>query len=353
MKHSFSRIWSVFFTLCFFLIFTLALGSRVSSGANIFGFGDDKEKKSSETESKAKKSDGSSKFKFPPPPAGPKKRIAVSRFLPHGKFKAVYGGWDIGGGLAAQLVTALVQSGHFIVVERAELANVLREQIMGKQKIVSKGTAAQVGRILGAQLLVRGSVTEFEQEAGGMGLNVGIPLPGLGGLKLGGETVSGHVAIDLRLIDTTSGQIIQSHRAVGKSSKSGVAVNISTQSVVLGGDAFKKTPLGLAVRQAIEQAVLKIIQTMEKVPWEARVIKVSGSKVYINAGSRSQIKVGDTFKVVSPGEALVDPDTKLTLGYINQQEVGTIRIVAVQPKFSIAEATSSEPLKRGYILRTK
>lgn len=73
-----------------------------------------------------------------PGPTGPKKRIAVAKFDAAGAFMAHYGGWDIGGGLAAQLTTALVNSGHFIVVERAELTPVLREQDMAMQKIVSK-----------------------------------------------------------------------------------------------------------------------------------------------------------------------------------------------------------------------
>lgn len=65
-----------------------------------------------------------------PDPTGPKKRIAVAKFDAAGAFLAQYGGWDIGGGLAAQLTTALVNSGHFIVVERAEFTLVLREQEM-------------------------------------------------------------------------------------------------------------------------------------------------------------------------------------------------------------------------------
>jgi hypothetical protein len=46
-------------------------------------------------------------------------------------------------------------------------------------------------------------VTEFEQRAGGGGLRIGVGLPGIGG-AIGGNSVTGHVAIDLRLIDTTT-----------------------------------------------------------------------------------------------------------------------------------------------------
>lgn len=348
MKVSAIRI-AVIFLFVVTCVYVDGAISSADAAFNLFGLGE-KESPDSKTDEGERKEVARS---LPSPTEGPKKRIAVVRFLPHGKFKAAYGGWDIGGGLAAQLVTALVKSGHFIVVERAELSSVLREQIMGKQQIISKGTAAKVGRVLGAQLLVRGSVTEFDQETGGGGLNVGVPISGFGGLKLGGETVSGHVAIDLRLIDTTSGQIIQSHRAEGRISKSGVAANITAESVTFGGDAFKKTPLGLAARKAIEDAVRKIIQTMEKVPWEARAVRVIGEKVYINAGSKANIKVGDMFTAYSPGEELIDPQTNLSLGFLNQKKQGRVRIEQVQPKFSVAVAEGDFSIKQGYIFRTK
>ncbi|MBM3141327.1 MAG: hypothetical protein FJZ92_14245, partial [Chloroflexi bacterium] len=139
---------------------------------------------------------------------GPKKRVAVIRFENIGRFAQKYGDWDIGGGLAAQLTTALIDSGQFIVIERAALGDVLREQEMGLEKVVSKETAAKAGQVLGAQILVKGAVTEFEQDAEGGGLKLGIGLPGVG---LGGglNTVSAQVAIDLRLIDTTTGQVVR------------------------------------------------------------------------------------------------------------------------------------------------
>ncbi len=70
-------------------------------------------------------------------PTGPKKRVAVAKFDAAGAFLAAYGGWDLGGGLAAQLATELMRTGRFVVLERAELAGVLREQEMGLQKIIT------------------------------------------------------------------------------------------------------------------------------------------------------------------------------------------------------------------------
>ena len=70
-------------------------------------------------------------------PTGPRKRISVAKFDAAGAFVTVYGSWDIGGGLAAQLTTALVNSGRFTVVERPDLQVVLREQELAKLNVTS------------------------------------------------------------------------------------------------------------------------------------------------------------------------------------------------------------------------
>src|SRR5438045_200416 len=124
-------------------------------------------------------------------PSGPKKRISVAKFDANGAFVAVYGGWDIGGGLAAQLTSALVNSGQFIVVERPDLGAVLKEQELAQLNLTSKMSGPQAGRLLGTQLIVRGSVTEFEQDAEGGGLNVGVSGRSGGGL---GNLIGGALA---------------------------------------------------------------------------------------------------------------------------------------------------------------
>ena len=280
---------------------------------------------------------------------GPKKRIAVAKFDAAGNFVALYGGWDIGGGLAAQLTTALVESGQFIVVERAELASVLREQEMALQKIVSKETAAQVSRVLGAQLLVAGSVTEFDQRAGGGGLRLGVGTGRMGG-ALGGQSVNGLVGMDMRLIDTTTGQVLQSHRVEAKMSQSGLSADINVKQVSFGGDAFNKTVLGQATREAILQGVLFITRAMERVPWTGRVVEVAGDQVYLNAGAGAGLKPGDVFTVTAVVRELTDPDSGAVLGIVEDKR-GEIEVVNVQEKFSVAQMRTPFQAKRGDLVK--
>ncbi len=282
---------------------------------------------------------------------GPKKRIAVAKFDAIGTFVAQYGAWDVGGGLAAQLTTALLDSGQFIVVERAELASLLKEQELATQKTVSKETATQVGRILGTQLLVAGAVTEFEQRASGGGLRLGLA-SGIFGGTLGGETVNGVVAMDIRLVDTTTGQVVQSHRVEAKVSQSKMSADINVQQVTFGGDAFNNTVLGQATRQAIAQGVAFIIRSMERVPWTARIVDVAGDQVYVNAGSSAGLKAGDVFAVATVVRELTDPDSGALLGIVEEQR-GEIEVVNVQEKFSVAVMKTAFPATRGDLVKPR
>lgn len=220
---------------------------------------------------------------------------------------------------------------------------------MALQKIVSKETAAQVSHVLGAQLLVRGSVTEFDQRAGESGLRLGVGTGMLGG-AVGGQATNGIVGMDIRLIDTTTGQVIQSHRAEAKVSAHGISADINVHQVTFGGDHFNKTVLGQATRQAIEQAVAFIIRAMEPVPWTGRVVEVTGDQVYFNAGATSGIKTGEVFAVSTVVRELTDPGTGELLG-IEETKLGEIEVVNVQEKFSIARMRFPFQTKRGDLVK--
>src|SRR5262245_29206588 len=146
-----------------------------------------------------------------------KKRVAVLKFGATGKFGA-FEGWDVGDGLAAQLATALQQTGCFNVIDRLALAGLLREQELALTGIAAKESAVRVGKLAGAQILIKGEITEFEPTTSGSGMTLGlgfvkVPL----GVRLGGESQTSHVAMDVRLIDASTGQVLQSHRVEGKS----------------------------------------------------------------------------------------------------------------------------------------
>lgn len=288
----------------------------------------------------------------PAPYTGVKKRIAVAKFdtvLSHAPY---FIGLDIGGGVAAQLTTALVTSGRFVVVERAILGEIQREQQLGAQRLTTQGTGTQVGNLIDAQMLIVGSVTEFEQATKGGGLGIG--LSGLmGSIGLGGKAVEGHVGMDIRLVDTTTGHVLTSKRVESRMSASDVSLKIITpQGVEFGGDAFNKTPLGQAARKAIEDAVALIVGEMEAVPWTGQVADILGDQVLVNAGRDMGLLPGMILIVSGIVKEVTDPATGASLGVI-ESLLGEIRIEQVQEKFSTARLLTGTIPKRGDILRLK
>ena len=284
---------------------------------------------------------------------GPKKTIAVARFDANGAFVARYGGYDVvGGGLAAQLSTALARSGRYTLVDRSELPNVLREQEMGLRGLTTANTAPRTGELLGAQLLVRGSVTSFEQADECGGLRVGAPIAGsfIGGLAARGDR--GHVAMDLRVIDTTTGRVVATTTIKKKVSRSSFALAGTSRDVSFGGDAYQRTALGRATREAIEKAVTWLEYSANAVPWTAQVAKVQRGQVYVNAGSNANLKSGDTLWVYRVVERVLDPVTGELLG-TEEAEIGSLRIGSVNARYSTASFSGRQDPHAGDLVRYK
>ena len=281
----------------------------------------------------------------PQPYFGPKKRIAVIGLENKVRSPIPDRSWQLGEGLTEMLTTELFNTGRFIMVERSALHEIVKEQELGQTGLIQQQTAAKVGELLGAQILVAGAVTEFEEgQSGGSG--------GLGfqGLAMNLQTQIAHVGLDIRLVDSSTGQILKSQYAVGKARSTGIGFAANVQGVTFGSDAFYKTPLGQATRKAINQAVMFIISEMEAVPWTGRVITVKGGDVYVNAGANMNLSPGTRLKAYSMGEELIDPSTGLSLGSTSTY-VCDVTLTQIMDKFSIgAPSGGTANLKRGDLL---
>ncbi len=191
---------------------------------------------------------------------GPKARIAVARFTDKTR-KGWYTG-SIGDGMADQLATALFNSNRFILLERQALSDVIGEQDLAAAGRVSQQTAAPIGQIEGAEILVIGAVTEFDPGASGgggstsglLGLNVGSILGAVsGGYK------RAHLAIDVRLVDTRTSRVLAATSVEGEATDvdmGGALLGASGGSSLAGSlSGWENTPIEKALRVAINHAV--------------------------------------------------------------------------------------------------
>ncbi|MEE8575534.1 MAG: CsgG/HfaB family protein [Thermodesulfobacteriota bacterium] len=275
--------------------------------------------------------------------AGLKKVVAVSRFDNKSAWR---GQWQLDDGMSDQLTDALMQSGQFTVLERETLGDVIGEQDLAASGRTMKSKSARTGKLTSAQILIKGAITEFQSNSSGSGAGIKIR-----GISLGSKKGEAHVGLIIRMINTTTGEVIASERVEGKAKAGGFNLGLDIGSVGFGTSSFKKTPLGKATQIAIDNAVEIIASTLRELPYQGRVIKVSGEEVYLSAGERNGASVGDEFRVYTVGEELVDPDTGEMLGS-EEEEIGRVKIYKVAEKYSKARPVGSvEGISKGSIIR--
>lgn len=192
---------------------------------------------------------------------GPKARIAVSQFLDKtAKGGGSYNWWnpEIGDGMRDMLATALFNTNRFIVLERQIMGEVLAEQDLGASGRVKQKTAAAIGEIEGAELLVTGAITEFEPASGGVGGALG----GWTGTVLGavaGGLKKSHIAVDLRVVDARTSRIVAATSVEGEAKDTSLGGLLVGSSAAGGLGGYSKTSMEKAVRIALGEAVKFIV----------------------------------------------------------------------------------------------
>ena len=276
---------------------------------------------------------------------GLKKRIAVVNF----EDKARYGN-NIGQGIADMLVTKLVESNQYLVVERNELDAILKEQGLGQSGLVTQQSAAKVGQLLGVEMIVTGSVSEFGEKKSKVGGGIG----SFGGFNIGVATKTARVGVDIRLVNTSTGEIIAAKSADGEDSSTGLD-NVGIEDVNFhNSTTWDNTQLGIASRIAIEKCVDYINEGMSGIPWEGKILKASDGTIYMKPGSKGGVQPGMKFSVYRPGEELIDPDTGISLGS-EESKIGEIEYLSdiADGKAGKALVKSGTGMQAGDLIRIK
>jgi curli biogenesis system outer membrane secretion channel CsgG len=244
---------------------------------------------------------------------------------------------DLGPAARNQIDTAFAEnpdlSQRFSVIEREKLEMVMKEQGLASSGALDQQTAAKVGKILGVKYIVTGGIDKFD---------INTTKGGFRGI--GGKYTTAEAEISMRFIDTTTAERV-------------VAIS-AEDNVKKGGGFFKGASLsredewGIA-SEAIEKASEKLVEEFAESKQmaklspggvmggaEGKIIKVEGNKAWINMGSMSGLKVGDSFEVVQVGEPLIDPDTGQVLG-TDETTTGEGQVVEVNDRFSVMTFTGT------------
>ena len=176
--------------------------------------------------------------------AGSKPVLAVNEFTNETSAGWWYGG--VGRDLADMLTNELAGTGNFKMVEREKLAAILDEQDLADSGRVAKKTGAKIGKLTGAQYIVVASLSAYEEDVKGTGGGLSFR-----GISVGGKKEEAYMAVDLRVIDTTTGEVEFTRTVEARAGGGGLAVGVYRGG--FGGNLAKqeKTPAGKAIRAVI------------------------------------------------------------------------------------------------------
>jgi curli biogenesis system outer membrane secretion channel CsgG len=296
-------------------------------------------KKSSETKTK----DDTAENKLPEY-TGVKHALGVISFDNEAGFVSE---WNLGDNLGLMLESSLYDTGRFVIVERAELGAVMAEQdLQNSGRTAQASQVASTGQIRSAKYLATGAITEASYKTSGDSGGLRIK-----GFNIGAKSDKAIVVAVVKIIDSTSGEVVASKRIRGEAGKSGLSLGYSERGfgTQLGG--FTKTPLGEAAQDVIDQATQFIALEMEDYDLEGNVVMVSKKgQVIINRGSNYGVAPGQIFLVREEGEVLIDPSTGAILDMEEGEVTASISVTKVSEKVAYCDLVDGMSPERGAVV---
>ncbi len=250
----------------------------------------------------------------------------------------------LGRAAADQLVTHLVKTGKFSVIERDKLDLVLKEQSLSASGGIDPRTAIELGKLLGVQLILTGSITKF---------SIKQHKARIGPLGVGGRYGKAEAALDVRLINTTTGEIMLVASGQGSKKFGGASIR--------GIDFEKDFDRGIideALRPAVEKTVKQIVDQYDQLaelaaaagPKLGKILEAeSPSMIIIDMGKTSGVKVGDRFKVERVIKEIRDDNGELL--DVLKDTVGEIEVTKVLNKSAICKVVKGSVQKGDTIVK--
>jgi curli biogenesis system outer membrane secretion channel CsgG len=295
-----------------------------------------------------------------------KKRVAVLEFeyaTVRTEVSSVFGTEvDIGKGIADLLVKHLVKDGSYAVIERKALETVLAEQNFSTSRRGDPASAARIGKMLGVDAIILGSITQFGGEreqkstvgAGGT----------VGGVVRKNDQTNATVTLDARIVDVDSGEILAVADGTGESSRSGKSAGglilgkgfFGFGGVDFSSSKFQETIIGEAVKRAVEQMSVGVIAASPTLA--ARAINVEGlvafadgSTVVLNVGRKTGLKLGIKLSVERVTQEIRDP---VSGGIIRRltSPIGEIEVTETDDSSAVCKILRGDGIKVGDLART-
>ncbi len=210
-----------------------------------------------------------------------------------------WNGWnrsEILNGITQLVTDELIREDDIRVIERTSIEEIITEQDFGQSGRIDSVTAAEIGKLLGADALIIGTLTRMN-----VGKKSGISI---GPLSI--SSIKAEVVITGRVVDVNTGEIKASAKGIGEESDNSFSIS-DLQGISFGSQAFADSALGKSIEAAAKGFVEEItVQPQNLLKnkrnlLEGRVIKVIGDKLIINIGrdkNLSKNQIGDLIRKI-------------------------------------------------------
>jgi len=212
-----------------------------------------------------------------------------------------------------RIITMLVKSKKFDVVEREKIQKVLNEQKIGLSGLIDESTAVQVGKLVGANAVVFGVVSSMTQS----------PIDKFSYIDY--ETKAN---LDIRIVDCATGKILSAEKSEGIVHNKTV---YSADGVLISGARQYPQAYNEAILKAVEEIIVKIAELFPPV---GCVVLVKKKSVTIDIGQDSGVKSGQKYVIFRKGKEILHPVTKKSLGF-DKEPLAIIRIEGAEQSMSV------------------
>lgn len=228
------------------------------------------------------------------PYEGLKTSIAIIDF----ENRTDHGGEKFGSAVADMLVSLLVKSDRFMVMERQRIHEIFQEQALGQSGAIAEETAAHAGQLLGVQALILGDILEVEQKTDSHRFKDRDDEDEKDAWELALKATVGHVKFHYRMVHTITGEILLSDDVSTTEMRPGFGIK-TKEFDFEDMHELDQTILGFAVRKAVNEMATAIVRNAHQLKWEGKIIQIKDEEnvVYFTPGRNSGVHVGDKFKV--------------------------------------------------------
>ena len=301
-----------------------------------------------------------------------KKRVVAVEEFEYGTVRtavqAVFGtDVNIGKGILAMFTKRLAEEGKFRVVERANIKKVLGEQDFGASNRVKQGTQSRIGKILGADAILMGTITVFGRDDKSKGIDTSGVSNRLGGVfgrvKVSSREDKAVVVISYRLVDAETSEVIDTGEARGESKRKSSGFSVAGIGSGTGAGVandmtssnFAQTIIGEATTESVDKMAAILNNNSGKIQMKAsdvetRIADIAGKQLILAAGGNDGMQKCDRFEVHKIIREVKDPVTKETIDVVTEK-VGDALVTEVRERVSIAYFNGVADPQIGYLVR--